>query len=143
MGVTTAYTRGLCGTGIWLRLTNNHFPAAEQSTSYPGMAAADVHLERERYDEPPAGDNQPASAAPGSEDEIEDDSDSWGAERDPDAERDRQQQARTVTRAFTLADHTRRHLELYDNQVRTLRGVECCPNLEVLDMSYNASMANT
>ena len=33
--------------------------------------------------------------------------------------------------------HTLVHLELYDNRVRSLRGVEACPNLEVLDMSYN------
>lgn len=29
------------------------------------------------------------------------------------------------------------HLELYDNQVKSLRGVEACPHLLVLDMSYN------
>lgn len=39
--------------------------------------------------------------------------------------------------AVACHGHTLVHLELYDNRVRSLRGVEACPNLEVLDMSYN------
>mmetsp|Transcript_19259 Transcript_19259/g.59279 ORF Transcript_19259/g.59279 Transcript_19259/m.59279 type:complete len:412 (+) Transcript_19259:125-1360(+) len=35
--------------------------------------------------------------------------------------------------------HTLVYLELYDNQIRSLRGVDACPNLEVLDVSYNGA----
>ena len=32
-----------------------------------------------------------------------------------------------------------KHLELYDNRLRSLRGIEHCPFLEVIDVSYNGS----
>ncbi|KAJ8602480.1 hypothetical protein CTAYLR_001211 [Chrysophaeum taylorii] len=39
--------------------------------------------------------------------------------------------------AISANGATLTHLELYDNQVRSLRGVEGCPHLVVLDMSFN------
>ena len=32
-----------------------------------------------------------------------------------------------------------KHLELYDNRLRSLRGIEHCPFLEIIDVSYNGS----
>ena len=36
---------------------------------------------------------------------------------------------------------TLEHLELYDNQLKSLRGVEACPKLRVLDVSFNVIRA--